>query len=68
MWKNLCEKCCVGTVIYSDKCGKKAVRETVDAEINNIYMELYSGAKMVDSKYRKTYVVGSIDRENTVLD
>jgi hypothetical protein len=23
---------------------------------------------MVDSKYRKTYVVGSIDRENTVLD
>jgi hypothetical protein len=68
MRKNLCEKCCVGTVICSDKCGKTAVRETVDAEINNvIYMELYSGAKMADGKYRKTYVAGSVDRENTVL-
>jgi hypothetical protein len=68
MWKNLCEKCCVGTVIYSDKCGKTAVREMVDAEINNvIYMELYSGAKMANGKYRKTYVAGSVDRENTVV-
>jgi hypothetical protein len=68
MRKNLFEKCCVGTVIYSDKCGKTAVRETVDAEINNlIYMELYSGAKMADSKYQKTYVAGLIDRENTVI-
>jgi hypothetical protein len=59
MRKNLCEKCCVGTVIYGDKCGKTAVRETVDAEINNIiYMELYSGAKLADGKYRKTYVAG----------
>jgi hypothetical protein len=49
MRKNLCEKCCVGTVIYSGKCGK-----TVDAEINNvIYMDLNSGAKMADGKYRK---------------
>jgi hypothetical protein len=62
MRKNLCEKCCVGTIIYSDKCGKTAVRETLDAEINNIiYMEIYSEAKMVDSKYRKTYIAGSID-------
>jgi hypothetical protein len=39
----------------------------VDAEINNvIYMELNSGAKMADGKYRKTYVVGSVDRENTI--
>jgi hypothetical protein len=68
MRKNLFEKCCVGTVIYSNKCGKTAVQETVDAEINNvIYMELYSGAKMADGKYRKTYVAGSVDRENTVL-
>jgi hypothetical protein len=68
MRKNLCEKCCVGTVISSDKCGKTAVRETVDAEINKvIYMELYSGAKMVGGKYGKTYIAGSIDRENTVL-
>jgi hypothetical protein len=68
MWKNLCEKWCVGTVIYSDKCRKTAVRETVNAEINNVtYMELYSRAKMADGKYRKTYVAGSIDRENTVV-
>jgi hypothetical protein len=34
---------------------------TVDAEINKvIYMELYSVAKMADSKYRKTYIAGSI--------
>jgi hypothetical protein len=52
MRKNLCEKCCVGTVIYSGKCGKTAVREMVDAEIKNlICMELYSGAKMADGKY-----------------
>jgi hypothetical protein len=39
----------------------------VDAEINNvIYMELNSGAKMADGKYRKKYVARSIDRENTV--
>jgi hypothetical protein len=68
MRKNLCEKCCVGTVIYSDKCGKTAVREPVDVEINNVIdMELYSGAKMADGKYRKTYIAGSVDRENTVL-
>jgi hypothetical protein len=67
MRKNLCEKCCVGTVIYSDKCGKTAVWET-DVEINNvIYMELYSGAKMADGKYRKTYIAGPIVRENTVF-
>jgi hypothetical protein len=68
MRKDLCEKYRVRTVIYSDKCGKTAVRETVDAEINNvIYVELYSGAKMADSKYRKTYVAGSVDRANTVV-
>jgi hypothetical protein len=67
MRKNLYEKCYVGTVIYSNKCVKTAVRETVDAEINNIYMELYSGAKMADGKYRKTYVAGSVHLENTVL-
>jgi hypothetical protein len=66
MRKNLCEKCCVRTIIYSDKCGKTAVQETVDAEINVIYMELYSGAKMADVKYRKTYVVESIGGLNTV--
>jgi hypothetical protein len=45
-----------------------AVRETVDVKINNIiYMELYSGAKIANGKYRKTYVTGSVDRENTVF-
>jgi hypothetical protein len=40
----------------------------VNAEINNvIYMELNLGTKMADGKYRKTYVAGSVDRENTVL-
>jgi hypothetical protein len=67
MRKNLCKKCCVGTIIYRDKRGKTAFRETVDAEINNvIYMELYSGAKMANGKYRKTYVAGLVDRENTI--
>jgi hypothetical protein len=40
----------------------------MDAEINNvIYMELYSGAKMVDDKCLKTNNVRSIDRDSTVL-
>jgi hypothetical protein len=39
----------------------------MDAEINNvIYMELYSGANMVDDKYLKTNNVRSIDRDSTV--
>jgi ABC-type glucose/galactose transport system permease subunit len=43
-------KCCVGTIIYSGKCGK-----TVDAGINIVlYMGLNSGPKMADGKYRKT--------------
>jgi hypothetical protein len=40
----------------------------MDAEINNvIYMELYSGAKMVDDEYYKTNVARLIDRDSTVL-
>jgi hypothetical protein len=40
----------------------------MNAKINNvIYKELYSGAKMVDDKYKKTNVAGSIDGEFTVL-
>jgi hypothetical protein len=39
----------------------------MNAKINNvIYMKLYTGAKMVDDKYEKTNVAGSIDREFTV--
>jgi hypothetical protein len=40
----------------------------MDAEINNvIYMELYSGPKMARSKYEKTNVARSIDRDSTVF-
>jgi hypothetical protein len=40
----------------------------VDAEINNvIYMELNSGAKLADGKYRKTYIAGSVNQENTTV-
>jgi hypothetical protein len=45
-----------------------SLRETMNAKISNIiYMELYSGAKIVDDKYEKTNIAGSIDREFTVL-
>jgi hypothetical protein len=38
------------------------------AEIHTvIYMELYSGPKMVHGKYEKTNVAGLIDRDSTVL-
>jgi hypothetical protein len=47
---------------------KQQVAGTMVAKINNvIYMELYSGAKMMDDKYKKTNVAGSIDLEFTVL-
>jgi predicted transcriptional regulator len=46
---------------------KQQVAGTIDAKINNvIYMELYTGAKLVDDKYEKTNIAGSIDREFTV--
>jgi hypothetical protein len=48
------------------KAEKRQVAVTMNAKIHNV-MELYSGAKMVDDKYDKTNVAGSIDREFTVL-
>jgi hypothetical protein len=40
----------------------------IDAGTNNvIYMELYSGPKMVHGKCRKTKVAGTIDRGSTVF-
>jgi hypothetical protein len=46
---------------------KTTVRGTMYAEINNvIYMELYSGPKMVHGKYEKTNIAESIDRDSTV--
>jgi hypothetical protein len=57
-----------GPLFTAINAEKRQFRETVDAEINNvIYMELYSGAKMEDGKYRETYVAGSVDRENTIM-
>jgi len=41
----------------------------MDAGINNvIYMELYSGPKMVNGRCGKTIDTGTIDRGSTVLD
>jgi hypothetical protein len=49
------------------KAEKRHFAGTMNAKINNIiYMELYLGVKMVDDKYKKTNVAGSIDREFTV--
>jgi hypothetical protein len=68
MRENPCGKCCVGNVIYSDKCGKTIVRGMVNAAINNIiYMKLYSGPKMAHGKCGKTNVVGTIDRDSIVF-
>jgi hypothetical protein len=63
MQHNPCRKCCARNVIYNEKGGK-----TKNAEINNVvYMELYSGAKMVNEKYFKTKNVRSKNGEFTVL-
>ena len=44
------------------------VRETMDAEINNvIYMELNSGPKIANSTCGKTIIAGTIDRDSTVF-
>jgi hypothetical protein len=52
MQQNPCGKCCVRTGFTRDKCGKREVGETMDAKINNVlYMELYSGPKMMDNEY-----------------
>ena len=40
----------------------------MDAGINNvIYMELLSGPKMANGTCEKTIVVGTIDRDSTVM-
>jgi hypothetical protein len=68
MQHNLCGKYCVGNVIYHEKAENRKNRETKNAEINNIvYMELYSGAKMVNEKDLKTKYLRSKNREFTVF-
>jgi hypothetical protein len=70
MQRNLCGKYCVGNVIYHKTSPKKLkTRETKYVEINNIvYMELYSGAKMVNEKDLKTKYMRSKNREFTVYE
>jgi hypothetical protein len=69
MQRNLCGKYCVGNVIYHEKRPKKLKTwDTKHVEINNIvYMELYSGAKMVNEKDLKTKYLRSKNRKFTVL-
>jgi hypothetical protein len=64
MWEMLCWD----RDLQAINAEKRQFGGTMDAEINNvIYVELYSGPKMVHDKYGKTNVVGSIDRDSTVL-
>jgi hypothetical protein len=57
-----------GTGFTTKKVGKQKIGETKNAEINNVvYIELYSGAKMVNEKYLKTKYVRSKNREFTVF-
>jgi hypothetical protein len=63
MWEILCRDCDLQAI----KAEKWQVLGTMNVKINNvIYMELYSGAKMVDDKYEKMNFAGSIDREFSI--
>jgi hypothetical protein len=56
-----------GPDLQAINTGKREVGETMDAKINNvIYMELYSGPKMMDDEYLKSNIARSIDRDSTV--
>jgi hypothetical protein len=61
MRKILCEKCCVGTVIYSGKCGKTVVQGYGGCGNNIIYMDLNSGAKMADGRSREHCIQDKTD-------
>jgi hypothetical protein len=66
--RSLCGKYCVGNVIDNAKAEKSKNRKTKYVEINNIvYMELHSGAKMVNEKDLKTKYLRSKNREFTVV-
>jgi hypothetical protein len=50
---------CQDRDLQAIKAEKRQFAGTMNAKINNvIYMELYSGAKMVDDKYEKTNIGG----------
>jgi hypothetical protein len=56
-----------GSDLQAINAVKRKVGETTDAKINNvIYMELYSGPKMMDDEYLKTNIARSIDRDFNV--
>jgi hypothetical protein len=56
-----------GPDLQAINAGKREVGETMDAKINNvIYMELYSGRKMMDDEYLKSNIARSIVRDSTV--
>jgi hypothetical protein len=56
-----------GPDLQAINAGKREVGETMDAKINNvIYIELYSGPKMMDDEYLKSNIARSIDRDSTV--
>jgi hypothetical protein len=64
MWQMLCQD----RDLQAINAEKRQFGGTMDAEINNVmYMELYSGPKMVHDKYVKTNVARSIDRDSTVI-
>jgi hypothetical protein len=64
MWEILCRE----RDLPQKKAEKLKTRETKYVEINNVvYMELYSGAKMVNEKDLKTKYLRSKNRELTVL-
>jgi hypothetical protein len=46
-----------GSDLQAINAGKREVGETMDVKINNvIYMELYSGPKMMDDEYLKSNI------------
>jgi hypothetical protein len=56
-----------GPDLQAINAGKREVGVTMDVKINNvIYMELYSGSKMMDDEYLKSNIARSIDRDSTV--
>jgi hypothetical protein len=67
MQQNPCGNAVSGQDLQAINAGKREVGETMDAKINNVmYMELYSGPKMMDEEYLKSNIARSIDRDSTV--
>jgi hypothetical protein len=52
--KNYARKAVSGTLFTAINVEKRQFEKSVDVEINNIYMELYSGPEISDGKYLKS--------------